>query len=126
MTNRELMILELARLSGPYNAPMPRGTIEDILRDLPAIQRSHEAECSFVESIADPFVKRGDAAFIRVKARLAPYVLTITEQGDPRGSCVVAERIGHTGELRLGASGFSSAQMDRLDRAARQEAASAQ
>ena len=67
MRDHDYTIYNLARLGvSAYH-------VEQILRDLPAIQRGHEADCSWPEEVSSPFTKRGDSAMTRVRAILTSY-----------------------------------------------------
>lgn len=98
------------------------------LRALPAIQRGHEAACiAWPEDMVEAFTKRGDAAFDRLRAAMVEEKIAghsrIRHQNDPRGCTVEVYAEGVDMEsaepiLRLGAPGFTAAELKRLDRAA--------
>lgn len=97
---------------------------------LPAIQRAHEAACEGwrPETVAH-FERAGDKAFERLKkacegAEGRGVPLVPVRQTDPRGCTVELYRIGDNQEscepyARLGATGFSTWVMGRIDRAER-------
>ena len=112
MNNREQNVYTLARLG------IGADTIARVNRALPAIQRAHEAECNWPESVAAPFVKAGDAAWARLCRSLSGWQhgFTVARQGDPRGACVVLTVDGV--EHRLAGDGFTAAQVERIDQLA--------
>ena len=89
--------------------------IEAVIRNLPAIQRAHEAECSWPDPIASAYAKAGDRAWARLCRAMERWQsgFTLARQGDPRGACVILTVDGV--EHRLGAPGFTLAQVGRLD-----------
>ena len=122
MNNRERNVYTLARLG------IGADTIDRVNRALPAIQRAHEAECNWSESLAAPFVKAGDAAFRRIcglleGAGFGGRPLRVLRQRDPRGCTVACYRMEDdptTAEpvVRLSGDGFTAAHMGRIDRLA--------
>lgn len=115
MNYREEQVYDLARMG------FTRWTVRAILRDLPAIQRANEAECSWNEDVSYPFTKRGDEAFDRVARMIgASTGLLAIRQTDPRGACVEVFDTAKQGPgaeplLRLGAPGFTTKQFERID-----------
>jgi hypothetical protein len=121
MTDRERTIYDLARLG------MSAYYIELVLRDLPAIQRAHEAECmAWPQEMIDAWSKRGDRAFARVVDALSQLrpVPVLRRQRDPRGCVIEIHAHGTSvdaadrGEpmLRIGYPGFTAREIERLDR----------
>lgn len=122
MRDREETVYDLARLG------LTRDEVTRVLRDLPAIQRGHEAACNWPDDQFG-FERRGYAAWKRVDAILSPRGLTRCKD-DPRGPVVEIVPFNEGGmcqwdrEIRIGAPGFTSREIERLDRAARSREAS--
>ena len=121
MRDREHTIYDLARLG------CSRWQVEAVLRDLPKIQRMNEAECNGSGDANDPyfaFVLRGAHALRRVCDILdaLPAVFQTRLQSDPRGACVHVWTHDRSKDeeptYRLGAPGFTTAELLRLDRRA--------
>ena len=122
MRDREETVYDLARLG------LTRYDVERVLRELPAIQRAHESACNWPDD-AFGFEKRGDAAFRRIAGVLENATLPgaeiprVLRQRDPRGCTVALYRMKDDPMvaepfLRLGAPGFTTAELLRLDRRA--------
>lgn len=122
MNSREHNVYTLARLG------ICADTIDKINRALPAIQRAHEAECNWPESVAAPFVKAGDATFRRIVGLLegagfGGRPMRVLRQRDPRGCTIACYRMDDdpmTAEpaVRLSGNGFTASQMERIDQLA--------
>lgn len=125
MRDREQTVYDLARFGAS------RYDVERILRYLPAIQRAHEAACNGNGEPNHPytaFVKRGDSAFVKVRAILSalPNFRHLRRQHDPRGACLhlwdkSTNVVGEEPTYRFGAVGFTSAELARIDRQAERQ-----
>lgn len=122
MNDRETAVYDLARLG------LTPSDVATVLRALPAIQRAHEAECcAWPEDVVSFYSKRGDSAFRRACAVLETVnvpgcaIPRVLRQRDPRGCTVALYRMQDdpgSAEpfLRLGVTGFTASQMERMDR----------
>ncbi len=120
MNDRDHTLCDLARLG------LPSFYIDRVLRELPTIQRAHEAACmAWPKEMIAAFEKRGHDAFGRVKTALMPIakIDRVRRQRDPHGCTVAVYAPGANMDsaspiLSLCGHGFTASEMRRLDKAA--------